>query len=162
MQVHPNLCAPGLGITRGLDENRRLMVPISWPLAGRFVSDRTRKTAQPAIQGRVSFGCPVVPDRGCKSLLLTDQHDELLASGQPGVEEVPLQEHVMLHGDREHHGREFGALALVYSDGIGGENLVEFIEIVGHLAPSKAMMASRSASSNFTIRPMSPLKTSLS
>jgi hypothetical protein len=43
----------------------------------------------------------------------------------------------MLHGQRDHHGRELGSLAFVDRDGIGEHDLVEFVEIVGDLSPVK-------------------------
>jgi hypothetical protein len=65
---------------------------------------------------------------------LADEDEELLASGDGGVEEVALEQEVMLHGEGNDDGGEFGALGFVDGDGIGEREFVEFAEGVGDIA----------------------------
>jgi len=44
----------------------------------------------------------VVADRDAKRLLLPDQHEQPLAPRDARVDQVPLQQHVMLGGQRDH------------------------------------------------------------
>ena len=59
---------------------------------------------------------PIVPHRHGQCLLLADEHDQLLAPRDPGIDQVALQEQVVLHGQRNDYGREFRALRLVDRD----------------------------------------------
>jgi hypothetical protein len=65
-------------------------------------------------------------------LLLANQHDQSLAAGHPGVEEIPLQHRVMLGECRDDNGGIFGALALMNRRRIGRHQRVELAESVGH------------------------------
>jgi hypothetical protein len=58
-----------------------------------------------------------VANRDGDSLLLTDQHDPLLAPSDAGIEQISLWHGVVLRHDRDDHGRIFRALAVV--DGRG-------------------------------------------
>ena len=49
-----------------------------------------------------------------------DQHDQLLAAGDPGIEEVSLQHGVVLRHHRDDHGGIFRALAFVDGRRVGG------------------------------------------
>jgi hypothetical protein len=52
-------------------------------------------------------------DRDGDGLFLADQHDEPLASGDAGIEQVPLQHGIVLGHDGNDHRWVFRALALV-------------------------------------------------
>ena len=55
----------------------------------------------------------VVMDRNGEGLLRSDDYDELLAAGDAGVEQVPLQKNEVLNEDRYHHDRVLRALRLM-------------------------------------------------
>jgi len=48
-----------------------------------------------------------IPNSDGDSLLLTDKHNQLLAAGDAGIEEISLQHGVMLGHDWNHNGRIF-------------------------------------------------------
>ena len=56
------------------------------------------------------------PDR--QSLPGTQHHHQPLSSGNRGVTQITLQEHIMLHEDRDNHDGIFRALCLMYKDRI--------------------------------------------
>ena len=60
----------------------------------------------------------------------SDEDDELLGSGDAGVEEVALQHHPGGGGERDDHGGVFAALGAVDGDGVGVGEFVEFGEVV--------------------------------
>ena len=74
---------------------------------------------EPRQQSRKSLLRLVVPHRHRERLPLPDQHDELLAPGDAGVNQVALQQQVMLCRERDHDRRELRALRLVNRDGVG-------------------------------------------
>src|SRR6516165_6647632 len=55
-----------------------------------------------------------------------------------GVNQVPLQEEVMLHGQRHDYCREFRSLAFMDCDGVGQRQLVQFVEMVKYIPPLEA------------------------
>src|SRR5439155_14879790 len=87
--------------------------------------------AEPFLQLRPPSSARDISDSDGDSLLLTDQHDQLLTPSDPGVEKVPLQHHVVLHHDGDNDGWIFGTLALVDCGGIGRNQHVEFAKSVG-------------------------------
>ena len=104
----------------------------------------------------------VIADRDAQRLLLPDQHEQPLAPRDPRVDQVALQQHVVLRGERDHHCRELRTLRLVDRDRVGQRNLVQFPEVV---FDQPVVEAHRDLCSTGSIRstiPMSPLNTSLS
>jgi hypothetical protein len=71
-------------------------------------------------------------DGDAQRLFLLDEHNEFLASCYSRVDQVPLQQHVVLRGERDHHRSEFRSLRLVDRDRIRRGNLVQFAKIVLH------------------------------
>src|SRR5262249_37860542 len=61
-------------------------------------------------QRRVSPAHLLPTDRHFKRLTATDDDDEALAASDGGVEEVPLEHHVVLRVQGNNHGRVFSAL----------------------------------------------------
>jgi hypothetical protein len=59
--------------------------------------------SQAAKQPRVSPLRSVIADRDAERLLLPDQHEQPLAPRDPRINQVALQEHVVLRGERDHH-----------------------------------------------------------
>jgi len=57
-----------------------------------------------------------VPYRDAQRLLLPDQHEQPLARRDSRVDQVTLQQHVVLRGQRNHNCRELRALRLVNRD----------------------------------------------
>src|SRR5271169_2959684 len=86
--------------------------------------------SQTAEQPRVPPLRTVVADRDAQRLLLPDQHEQTLAPRDPRVDQVPLQEHVVLRGKRDHYCRELRSLRLVDRDRVNQRNLVQFPEVV--------------------------------
>jgi len=64
------------------------------------------------------------------AFLLSDHHDQSLAPGDPGVEQITLQHGVVLRHDRNYHSRVFRALALVDGCGVSRQQGVEFAEAI--------------------------------
>ena len=62
-------------------------------------------TSQTRQQPRIPPLRPVVADSNGKRLLLPDQNDQLLSPRDPRIDQVALQEHVVLRGNRDHHCR---------------------------------------------------------
>ena len=58
-------------------------------------------------------------DGDTERLSLPDQHEQPLAPRDPRVNQVALQQHVVLRGQRNHHRRELRSLRLVDCDRIG-------------------------------------------
>jgi hypothetical protein len=79
-----------------------------------------------------------ISDRNGDGLLLADQHHEFLASGDAGVDQIPLQHGVVLGHDGNEHRCVFRSLALVDGHRVSGNERVEFAEPVGHGAAVKA------------------------
>ena len=71
--------------------------------------------------------------RHAECFFLADKDDHPLATGDSGIEEIPLEQEVLLHGQRDDNDREFRALAFVNGDSVGKFELVEFAELVGDL-----------------------------
>jgi transposase-like protein len=74
---------------------------------------------QPFVQVSTTVAGPTRCAPRWRRLLLADQHDEPLAAGDAGVEQVPLQHGVVLGQDRDDDGGIFRPLALVDRRGIG-------------------------------------------
>lgn len=75
--------------------------------------------------------------RNGNRLLLSYQHDQFLAPGDPSIEQITLQHGVVLRHDRYYDGRVFRALAFVDGCGIGRHQCVEFAEAVNDQASVK-------------------------
>ena len=58
-------------------------------------------------------------DGDTERLSLPDQHEQPLAPRDPRVNQVALQQHVVLRGQRNYHRRELRSLRLVDCDRIG-------------------------------------------
>src|SRR5215467_4811089 len=93
--------------------------------------------AQPLLQLRPTPPTRDVAHRDSDGLLLSDQHDKLLAAGDAGVKKVPLQHRVMLRHHWDDHGLVFRTLAFVDGRGIRGHQHVEFAKPVGHSSAVK-------------------------
>jgi len=76
----------------------------------------------------------VILDGDAECTGLADHDHEFAASGDGGVEEVSLEQDVLLDGEGDDDGWELGALGLVHGHGVGGDDLVEFAEVVDHRA----------------------------
>ncbi len=74
----------------------------------------------------------VIANGDAQCLLLPDQHEQPLAPRDPRVDQVALQQHVVLRGERDHHCRELRSLRLVDRDRVSQRNLVQFPEVVLH------------------------------
>src|ERR1700680_1254703 len=73
-----------------------------------------------------------VTNRDGDSLLLANKHNQLLASGNTGIEQVPLEHGVVLRHDRNDDRGVFRSLALMNGRGIGRPQHGEFTEAIGH------------------------------
>ena len=69
--------------------------------------------SQTGKQPRIPPLRTVIIDGDAQRFLLPDHHHQLLAPRDPRVDEVPLQEHVVLRGKRDHDRRELRSLRLV-------------------------------------------------
>ena len=67
-----------------------------------------------------------VADGYAKGLGAADEDADALGAGDAGVDEVPLEHHVVGHQDGDDHYRELGALGLVDGGGVGQSDLVQF------------------------------------
>jgi hypothetical protein len=74
----------------------------------------------------------VIVDSDAQSLLLPDEHHQFLAPRDPRIDEVALQQHVVLRGQRDHHRWKFRSLRFVDGDGVSRGDFVQFPEIVFH------------------------------
>src|SRR5260370_41554211 len=76
-------------------------------LAGGFLFDGTSLCARLALQTseqpRASPLRTVIADRDAQSLLLPDQHEQPLAPRDPCVDQIALEQHVVLRGERDHY-----------------------------------------------------------
>src|SRR5262249_40691951 len=70
--------------------------------------------------------------------LLPDQHDQSFASGNAGVEKIPLQHGVMLGEHWDYHRGIFGSLALVNGHRVGRHQHVQFAEPISDAPPIEA------------------------
>src|SRR5262249_23360854 len=93
---------------------------------------RRRRTlrAQPFCQLRPPAPPRDVAHRNGDGLLLSNQADQLLASGNAGVEKVPLQHGVMLSEYWDDHGGIFRPLAFVNGRRVRRHQRIEFTESV--------------------------------
>src|ERR1035437_8991865 len=86
--------------------------------------------SQTAEQSRIPPLRAVVADRDAQRLLLPDKYEQPLAPRDPRVDQVALQQHVVLRGERDYHCRELRSLRLVDRDRVSQRNLVQFSEVV--------------------------------
>ena len=122
---------------------------------------RDRRPLQPLAQPRTAPGRVLPLHRHLQRLAAADQHHQLLAARDAGVEQVALQHHEMLRVQRDHHRGILRALRFVDRQRVGQSQLVQFAEIVGHrLAVEIDGQLRCSSASIAAMRPMSPLKTS--
>ena len=68
--------------------------------------------------------------RDAQRLPLPDEHQQPLSPRDSRVDQVALQQHVVLRGQRNYHCRELRSLRLVDRDRVGQRNLVQFPEVV--------------------------------
>ena len=66
----------------------------------------------------------VIADGYAQRLLLPDQDEQPLAPRDAGVDQVALEQHVVLRGERDHDRRELRSLRLVNRDRVSERNLV--------------------------------------
>src|ERR1035437_5131875 len=116
--------------------SERFTIPpsISWRSSSsgaRYSSQRRPPViSQTVKQPRVPPLRAVIADRDAKRLLLPYQHEQPLAPSDPRVDQVALQQHVVLRGERDHHCRKLRALRLVDRDRVSQRNLVQFPKVV--------------------------------
>ena len=72
-----------------------------------------------------------IANRDGDRLLLTDQHDQLLAAGNASIEQISLQHGVVPRHDQDDHSRIFRVLAFVDGRGVGLRQRIEFAKSVG-------------------------------
>ena len=72
----------------------------------------------------------VIPDRDGNGTFAANQYHQPLGPGYRCVKEITLQHDVVLRKQRHDHGGIFGALRLVYRDGIGQHQVVEITQLV--------------------------------
>jgi hypothetical protein len=60
----------------------------------------------------------------------------LLSTGDPGVDEVPLKQHVVLGTEGNDHRGVFGALGFVDAGGVGQRDFVKFTKLIFHYLDS--------------------------
>ena len=109
------------------------MVPVRLASIG-LVSAACEKAI---VQSRKSLADVVVVHGTRKSSFLTNENHHLSGSGNGGIHQITLQEHVVLHGQGYYHCGKFRSLALMNRDCISQRDLVEFPEIVRHIAVVK-------------------------
>ena len=68
--------------------------------------------------------------RDADYLWCSHEDDQTLAPGDAGVEEIPLEHHVMLRVNGDDDGRKLAALTLVDAHSVGGHQLVKLSEVV--------------------------------
>jgi hypothetical protein len=61
----------------------------------------------------------VIANRNPQSLLLPNEYQQPLAPRDPGVNQVTLQKHEVLHSERDHHGGKLRALRFMDADSVG-------------------------------------------
>src|SRR5215467_12059147 len=75
--------------------------------------------SQAGEQPRIPSLRTIITDGDAQRFLLTDQHEQPLAPRNSCIDKIPLQEHVVLRGERDHDCRELRTLRLVDRDRIG-------------------------------------------
>ena len=65
-----------------------------------------------------------------QGFLCADNDERLLCPGDPGIDKIPLEHHVMIHHYRHHYYGIFGSLGFVYSCGIGVDKLVQLCYVI--------------------------------
>ena len=93
---------------------------------------------------------------------LPNDDNQLLASGDASIEEIPGEHRIMLRRQGKHHHRIFRPLAFMHGGRIGQGHFIQFTDIIADDPPSKSMSIWPSSTSTCATRPMSPLKTSFS
>src|SRR6476620_1065519 len=88
---------------------------------------------QAAGEGGVAAAGALGADGGGQGAAGSGQDDELLGSGDAGVEQVALEHHPGAGGERDDDGGVFAALGAVDGDGVGVGQLVEFVEAIVNL-----------------------------
>ena len=58
---------------------------------------------------------------------ISDEHNEFFPAGDPGIEQIPLEEQVMLCHQREDNGLEFASLGFMYRYCVSKHELIHFI-----------------------------------
>jgi len=97
-----------------------------------------RRTSSPACflqttqQSGVSLPRLVIPDGEPQGLFLADHYKQPLGACNSGVDEVPLEEHVMLHGHRDNHRWELRALRLVDGHRVSQRDFVQFPVVINN------------------------------
>lgn len=91
-----------------------------------------RGLLQAGEKSGVSLARLIVPDGQAQSLPLPYHHQKLPGAGDPGIDQVPLEKHEVLHGHRDHHGWKLRALGLVDGDRVGRRNLIQLAVVVSH------------------------------
>jgi len=71
-------------------------------------------------------------DGDAQRFLLPNQHHQFFATSDARINEVALEQHVVLRGERNHHRWKFRSLRFVDRDRIRRGNFVQFPEIVFH------------------------------
>ena len=93
--------------------------------------------SQPLRQHRIPLRHGHVVDGICDSLLCPDKDQYPLRTGYPGIDEVPLQHHVVAHQDRHDHDGVFTPLTLMNRCGVSEDNLVQFRNVIDDLPSIK-------------------------
>ena len=118
---------------------------------------------QARFEAGPAFARGGVADGDFERLSLADDDHQFPAAGDGRVEEVPLKHHVVLGAQRDDDGGELAPLAFVDGDGVGE---AKFVEVAGLVSGSAAVVEADGPAPARRrcreIRPMSPLKTSLS
>src|ERR1700751_4917973 len=86
--------------------------------------------SQAGEQPRIPPLRTIVADGNPQRLLLPDEHEQPLSPRDPRIDEVSLQQHVVLRGERDHDCRKLRPLRLVDGDRIGERYFVQFAEVV--------------------------------
>ena len=81
--------------------------------------------------------CLFTADRHRERLLLPHHYDEPLPARHPGIDQIPLQHHVVLHRDREHHNRVLTPLGLMNRGRVAEHEFVEFPVGIDDVTPVK-------------------------
>ena len=85
---------------------------------GRLLSLKSGQQTGPPVQVAGLF------HGNTQGFLLADEDDPLASPRKPGVEEVALEHHKMLHGQGDDDGGKFAALAFVDGNGVGEAEFV--------------------------------------
>ena len=92
----------------------------------------TVEEIQAAQESGVAPARLVVPYRDAQSFSLSNHYEQPLGAGDPGIDQVALEQHEVLHGHRNHHRRELRALRLVDGHRVGQGDFVQLSEFVWH------------------------------